>query len=341
MAAVKPATLNRRWWCIALLLALLWWRGAPADAVAVWQRTLQFSARLASQTWVDVGSTVTGRVQTVLVSEGVAVKQDEVLLRLQSQELSAALTPAEAAERQAAARLDGLPGTGVVSAQAVVSQAEAAARAAQAAWVRAKQLVAQGVLSGAALDECRCTRDVAKVQLASAQALQCACGEEGSDQAQAQAQLAAAQAALQSAWAKLAQTELLAPAHVRVLRRQVEPGQIVQPGKALLGLALSSPVQIVVQVEERFLDPLRAGQTASVLADAYAAQRFSARVLSIAPSVGADRLRSSWRCWRRRQRFCAKTRRCRWRWTRRGASARWCCRWPPFASLAQTDRRLS
>jgi len=46
-------------------------------------------------------------------------------------------------------------------------------------------------------------------------------------------------------------------------------------------------------VEERFLDSLRAGQTASVLADAYAAQRFSARVLSIAPSVGADRLRSS------------------------------------------------
>jgi HlyD family secretion protein len=301
MAAVKPETPNRRWLWIGLLLALLvagawavmWWRGSPADAVVVEQRTLvrtlQFSARVASQTRVDVGSTVTGRVQAVLVAEGAAVKQGEVLLRLESQELSAALSQAEAAERQAAAQLAGLRSTGVVSAQAAVSQAEAASRAAQAAWARTNKLVAQGFLSGAALDEAQRSRDVAQAQLDSAQAQQRASGERGADQAQAQAQRAAAQAASQAARAKLAQTELLAPADGRVLLREVEPGQIVQPGKALLGLALAGPVQIVAQVDERFLDQLRAGQTASVLADAYATQRFAARVLSIAPSVDAQR----------------------------------------------------
>jgi len=301
MAAVKPETPNRRWLWIGLLLALLvagawavmWWRGSPADAVVVEQRTLvrtlQFSARVASQTRVDVGSTVTGRVQAVLVAEGAAVKQGEVLLRLESQELSAALSQAEAAERQAAAQLAGLRSTGVVSAQAAVSQAEAASRAAQAAWARTNQLVTQGFLSGAALDEAQRSRDVAQAQLDSAQAQQRASGERGADQAQAQAQRAAAQAASQAARAKLAQTELLAPADGRVLLREVEPGQIVQPGKALLGLALAGPVQIVAQVDERFLDQLRAGQTASVLADAYATQRFAARVLSIAPSVDAQR----------------------------------------------------
>jgi HlyD family secretion protein len=301
MAAVKPETPNRRWLWIGLLVALLvagawavmWWRGSPADAVVVEQRTLvrtlQFSARVASQTRVDVGSTVTARVQSVLVAEGAAVKQGEVLLRLESQELSAALSQAEAAERQAAAQLAGLRSTGVVSAQAAVSQAEAASRAAQAAWARTNQLVAQGFLSGAALDEAQRSRDVAQAQLDSAQAQQRASGERGADQAQAQAQRAAAQAASQAARAKLAQTELLAPADGRVLLREVEPGQIVQPGKALLGLALAGPVQIVAQVDERFLDQLRAGQTASVLADAYATQRFAARVLSIAPSVDAQR----------------------------------------------------
>lgn len=301
MVTVKPETSNRRWWWIALLLALLvaaalavvWWRGTPADAMVVEQRTLvrtlQFSARVASQTRVDVGSTVTGRVQAVLVAEGAAVKQGQALLRLESQELSAALTQAEAAERQAAARLAGLRSTGVVSAQAAVSQAEAAARAAQAAWERTQQLVTQGFLSGAALDEARRTRDVAQAQLDSARAQQRASGERGADQAQALAQLAAAQAASQAARAKLAQTELLAPADGRVLLREVEPGQIVQPGKALLGLALAGPVEIVAQVDERFLDQLRAGQTASVLADAYASQRFAAQVLSIAPSVDAQR----------------------------------------------------
>jgi HlyD family secretion protein len=301
MVTVKTETSNRRWWLIGLLLALLvavtlavlWWRGTATDAVVAEQRalvrTLQFSARVASQTRVEVGSTVTGRVQAVLVAEGAAVKQGEVLLRLESQELVAVLDQAQAAERQAAARLAGLRGTGVVSAQAAVSQAEAAGRAAQAAWERTSQLVAQGFLSGAALDEARRTRDVAQAQLTSAQALARASGERGADQAQAQAQLAAAQAASQAARAKLAQTELRSPADGRVLLREVEPGQIVQPGKALLGLALAGPVEIVAQVDERFLEQLRAGQSASVVADAYAAQRFRARVRSIAPSVDAQR----------------------------------------------------
>ena len=298
---MKFSDVNRRSvWAVLLgvlllLLALLawWWRGTPVDAVVVQPhtlvRTLQFSARVASQTRVDVGSTVTGRVQTVLVMEGAVVSQGQVLLRLESQELAAALNQAEAAERQTAARLEGLRSTGQVSAQAAVSQAEAAARAAQAAWERTQQLVAQGFLSGAALDEARRARDVAQAQLASAQAQARASGERGSDQAQAQAQLALAQAASQAARARLAQADVLAPADGRVLLREVEPGQIVQPGKALLGLSLASPVEIVAQVDERFLDQLRVGQGASVVADAFATQRFAARVLSIAPSVDAQR----------------------------------------------------
>jgi HlyD family secretion protein len=74
-----------------------------------------------------------------------------------------------------------------------------------------------------------------------------------------------------------------------VLTRQVEPGQIVQPGKALMALALAGPTQLVAQVDERFLDQLRVGHSAMVVADAFAGQRFAARVLSIAPSVDAQR----------------------------------------------------
>ncbi len=298
---MKLSMLNRRgvWLTtlagllLALVLLAWWWRGTPTDAVSVQPqtlvRTLQFSARVASQTRVDLGSTLTGRVQAVLVDEGAAVKQGQPLLRLESQELAAALVQAEATERQAAARLDGLRSTGQVSAQAAVSQAQAAAQAAQAAWTRTQQLVAQGFLSGAALDESRRARDVAQAQLVSAQAQARASGERGSEQAQAQAQLALAQAATQAARARLAQATLLAPADGRVLLREVEPGQIVQPGAALLGLALAGPVEIVAQVDERFLDQLRAGQSAAVVADAFAGQRFAARVLSIAPSVDPQR----------------------------------------------------
>jgi HlyD family secretion protein len=81
----------------------------------------------------------------------------------------------------------------------------------------------------------------------------------------------------------------VAPADAVVLVRQVEPGQIVQPGRALLTLALAGPVQLLAQVDELSLEQLRVGQAASVLADAFPRQRFGARVLAIAPKIDAQR----------------------------------------------------
>ncbi|NMM91534.1 efflux transporter periplasmic adaptor subunit, partial [Rhodococcus sp. SRB_17] len=116
-----------------------------------------------------------------------------------------------------------------------------------------------------------------------------ASADTGTDVVQAQAQLDVARAATAAARARLAQTLLRAPTDARVLVRAVEPGQIVQPGKALLSLALAGPTRLVAQVDERFLDQLRPGQPATVVADAFPDQRFAARVLTIAPAVDAQR----------------------------------------------------
>jgi HlyD family secretion protein len=142
-----------------------------------------------------------------------------------------------------------------------------------------------------------------------AQAQTQANAEAGTDLVQAQAQLALAQAATQAARARLAQATVLAPADARVLVREVEPGQIVQPGKALLSLALAGPTQLVAQVDERFLDQLQVGQKATVVADAFAGQRFAARVLSIAPAVDAQRgaIEVKFALEQHRPPFCART----------------------------------
>lgn len=252
-------------------------------------RTLQFSARVATASRVELGSTLTGRVLTVAVAEGAQVKAGDVLVRLESDELRAALAQSQASERQAAARLTGLRSTGRSAAQAAVAQAEAVRVAAQAELQRTQDLVARGFLSEARLDEVRRALAVAQAQLDAAGAQNAAIAEPGTDVAQAQAQLALATAARAAAEARLAGAVLTAPADARVLSRLVEPGQIVQPGRALLGLALAGPLQLVAQVDERYLEQLQPGQTASVLADAYPTQRFTARVLSIAPLVDAQR----------------------------------------------------
>ena len=268
-------------------------RGPQVDALVVQSaplvRTLQFSARVATLSRVDVGSTVTGRVAQVRVMEGTQVRQGDVLVQLESDELRAALAQAVAAERQAKARLEGLRSTGRTAAQAARAQADASLQAASASLARVQQLVAEGFYSPAQLDEARRAVDVARAQQLSAQAQLQANADAGTEVVQAQAQLALAQAATVAAQARLAQATLVAPADARVLVREVEPGQIVQPGKALFSLALAGPTQLVAQVDERFLEQLQLGQPAWVVADAFAAQRFAARVLSIAPAVDAQR----------------------------------------------------
>ncbi len=259
----------------------------PAYAPLV--RTLQFSARAATFSRVDVGSTVTGRVALVAVKEGSLVRQGDVLVRLEGDELQAALQQAQASERQTAARLAGLRSTGRSAAQAGVAQAESVLLAVRADLKRTQDLVAQGFLSAARLDESQRAVAVAQAQLDSARASNAATAEQGTEVAQAQAQLALAAAAVAAAQARLAQAVITAPADAKVLARAVEPGQIVQPGRALMSLALAGPLQLVAQVDERFLEQLQIGQTASVLADAFPTQRFTARVQSISPLVDAQR----------------------------------------------------
>ncbi len=252
-------------------------------------RSLQFSARVATLSRVDVGSTITARVAKVLVKEGAQVRQGDVLIQLESDELAAALAQAHASASQAAARLAGLRSTGRAAARAAVMQADATVRTAQAELLRSQQLVAQGFISASRLDEAQRVLDVARAQRTSAQAQLQANADAGTDVVQAEAQLDQARAAITTAAARLAQTKVTAPADASVLIRQVEPGQIVQPGKALMSLALAGPTQLIAQADERFLEQLQTGQSTTVVADAFPDQRFSARVLSIAPAVDAQR----------------------------------------------------
>lgn len=291
--------MRSRWWwglgALVVVVLLAFWRLSPPAVPAVvvqagpLQQKLLFSARVAHPQRVELGATITGRVAEVAVAEGALVKAGERLLRLEDSELQAALAQAQAAERQAAARVQGLRGSGRSAAAAGTAQAEAVLRAADADHRRTQDLVARGFVSAARLDEAQRALNVAQAQLAAAQAQGGALADQGTDIAQAQAQWAAAQATTQAAAARLAQSQLRAPADGRVLTRSVEPGQIVQPGRALLTLALAGATQLEAAVDERYLQQLRPGQAATARADAFPNERFKAQVLSIAPLVDAQR----------------------------------------------------
>jgi HlyD family secretion protein len=98
-----------------------------------------------------------------------------------------------------------------------------------------------------------------------------------------------ARAQLTGASVRLAQTRLTALRGGVVLTRSVEPGDVVQPARALLVMALDGDVEIVFSPDERNLATLKLGQKARASADAFPQQPFDAEVSYIAPSVDPQR----------------------------------------------------
>ena len=94
---------------------------------------------------------------------------------------------------------------------------------------------------------------VAKSQYETARAVSAANAPTGVDRRLLDDQLAQARAAKEAAAAKLAQTVLRAPAAGVVLERSVEPGDIVQPGKRLLALALDGEARLTALIDEKNL----------------------------------------------------------------------------------------
>jgi len=269
------------------------WRAVTVDATeAVTQpllRTLQFSARVETPARVEVGTTITGRVARVLVREGDAVAAGAPLVQLESDEARANLAQAQANLAQAQGRLSSQQGLALPNAQAAQAQAQAQVLAAERDLIRVRELVAAQFYSPARLDESQRTLDVARAQRDAARAQVQANAAQGGERVGAQAQLDAARAAGAVAQARLDQTTVRAPAAGQVLDRKVEAGQIVQAGTALMGLSVQGPIEIVAQVDERFLGQLAPGQKAQVLADAFPSQPFAAHIDRLAPAVDAER----------------------------------------------------
>jgi HlyD family secretion protein len=267
--------------------------GTPATVVAATSgellQSVVASGRVISPQRVSVALQGTGWVVRVAVVEGQTVQKGQLLIELDNSDSLATLAQATADVAQAQARLRQLGELNHPQAAQALSQAQANAIQATKTLDRNRTLVLQGFISPAALDEAQRAVDVATSGVTSAQAMAYSSTPRGSDTALAQAALAQAVAGRQLARAKVAQGAVLAPSSGVLISREVEVGDIVQPGKALMVLAASGQTQLLVQIDEKNLSKIALGQVALGSADAYANQRFDAVVAYINPGVDATR----------------------------------------------------
>ncbi len=253
------------------------------------QTSVVASGRVLAPARVDIGATITGRVQRVAVREGVRVAEGQLLVQLEQTELAAAVSQARAARERARARVASVANLALPTARESQSQAESNVTLAEREFKRAQDLVKKGFISQSRLDEAERQVQVARSQLASAKSQVTAQSAQGAEAQQARQQLAEAEAALELAQAKLAQTEIRAPAAGVVLERLTEPGDIAQSTRRMMTLALDGPARLIVQVDEKNLPLLQAGRTALAAADAFPTERFDAVIAYISPGVDAAR----------------------------------------------------
>jgi HlyD family secretion protein len=267
--------------------------GTPTNVFAATSgqlvQTVVASGRVVSPQRVTVALQGSGRVLRVAVAEGQTVEKGQLLIELDNSDARASLAQARAAVAQAQAKVRQLRELSQPVAAQALAQAQATALQARKVLVRDRELVAQGFISQAALDDAQRAVAVADSQVASAQAQVTTNTQSGSDAALAQAALAQAVAGQQLASVKLAQGQVLAPSSGVLISRDVEVGDIVQPGKALMVLAASGQTQVLVQIDEKNLSKIALGQKALGSADAFASQRFDAVVSYINPGVDAAR----------------------------------------------------
>lgn len=223
---------------------------AVRDNLAV---TVTATGTLEPVNQVEVGSEISGTIETVLVDFNDLVEQGQVLAVIDTDQLQARVN-------QAAASLE--------LARANVKQAEATVTETKNSLRRSTELEKKGLASSEEYDAAQAAYDRATAALASAKA-----------------QVVAAKSSLDAEQTDLDKATIHSPISGIVLDRDVEPGQTVAASfttPVLFQLAEDlAQMELHVDVDEADVGQVREGQDAVFTVDAYADKSFPANITEV------------------------------------------------------------
>ncbi len=227
---------------------------------------LNASGYVVPQRKAALASKVTGRLIWLGVEEGNRVKKDQLVARLESEDVTAA-------KNQAVANVE--------SARFNLDQAKAELKDAVLSYNRNKELINRGVIARATYDTAlaRYEKAVAAVEAA-------------------EANLKASEAVLEGANVSIEYTMIRAPFDAIVLTKNADIGDIVTPigaaanaKAAVVTIADMNSLQVEADVSESNLSKIKLGQPCEILLDAIPEARFRGAVYMIVPT--ADRTKAT------------------------------------------------
>ena len=278
---------------LVLLLLVYWltqaWLGPMVSGFTVIRaeliQTVAASGKVQSPVRIEFISKISGKVASIPVSEGQAVRAGQTLIVLENKVERATVEKARVALVQATARLRKISElTQSGSAQSLLKAQTTLAKATNQ-YARTRELAEKGYVGQDQLGDSLRNLAIAQSQLATVQFQAKANRGGGSDYALAEAALNKARANERVARDQLGNTVIKAVSDGILISTHVEHGGEVLAGKTLVVLSPGGKAQLIAQTDEKNIPYLKLGQQAVVVADAYAGQRFSAELSNVNPAV--------------------------------------------------------
>ncbi|MGB8131714.1 MAG: efflux RND transporter periplasmic adaptor subunit [Candidatus Angelobacter sp.] len=231
------------------------------------QNVVQATGTINAVTTVQVGSQVSGTIQTLSADFNSHVKKDQVIAQIDPALFKGALLQAQANLANAQANL--------VAAKANLDKANAAAVQAKLDLNRYTVLAQQGIVPTQQLDSARATSQSADAAVGAAKAAV----------TQAAAQVQQNSAAVKIAQANLDYTTIRSPIDGTVIARSVDVGQTVAASlqaPTLFTIAQDlTKMQVYVSTDESDVGTIQAGQEVSFKVDAFPKDTFKGKVSAV------------------------------------------------------------
>ncbi len=252
---------------------------------------------------IPVLAKVGGYVDVANIEENQPIKEGALAVKINDEEYRGRLETAKADLAAAQATYGTGRQEGQAQAQVQTATGEHAARTAQITAAEAnqkkahqdlqrmKELADKQIVSRQQLDAAQAAADAADAALTAARE-QAAAASAGVSTARAgvrlaQAKVEAAESAVHAAQLQLQYTTIYAPASGLVSKKQIEVGQLVQPGQPLFSIVSDSSVWITANFKETQLSKIRVGQPVSIDVDAYDGCLATGKVSSLSGATGA------------------------------------------------------
>jgi len=238
---------------------------------------------------VEVKSKASGIVEKLFVDYGDTVKQGQVLVELDKEELSARVRETRASWQAAQASLE--------AAQAAYERNQIEARGPEvhflkAAWERARKLHEDGLIAQSLLEDAERAYQTALNRQMTAQGNAAVAR---ADIGRARAQVAQTQAILERAAEDLRNSTITSPMNGLVLSRNIEVGNAVSSilvlgSQSTLVFTLGdvSEVYVLGKVDEADIGKVSLGQPARIVVESLKEKKFEGKVTKISP-LGVER----------------------------------------------------